>query len=197
MPAASLKRIILGAAVLAAAAPLSCLSGCGPSAPSQPGEAAPAAVTAPIQDGGASAELPKVDLISAVELRSKFAESKGKVVVVNFWATWCPPCVSEMPHFAELYKKYAGKPLSLLSLSADAKDTIDKAVIPFQKEKKLPFPIWVLDERDPDAFSQVLGKELSGALPETLVYAKDGKLVKAWEGEVTLAQLEEVIAPLL
>lgn len=193
----SVKQIYLGAAVLAAAAPVVWLSGCGPSAPSQPGEAAPAAVAAPIQGDGASAELPKVELISAEGLRGKLAQSKGKVVVVNFWATWCPPCVSEMPYFAELYTKYADKPLSLLSLSADAKDTIDKAVIPFQKEKKLPFPIWVLDERDPDAFTEVLGKELSGALPETLIYSKDGELVKAWEGEVTLAQLEEVIAPLL
>lgn len=197
MRVCSVKQIFLGAAVLAAAAPLACLSGCGPSKPAQTEEAALAAAAAPTEDGGTASVLPKVELISAEGLRGKLAESKGKVVVLNFWATWCPPCVSEMPYFAELYTKYAGKPLTLLSLSADAKDTIDKAVIPFQKEKKLPFPIWVLDERDPDAFTEFLGKELSGALPETLIYSKDGELVKAWEGEVTLAQLEEVIAPLL
>ncbi|MFM1921681.1 MAG: hypothetical protein RLZZ303_3315 [Candidatus Hydrogenedentota bacterium] len=193
----SVNRMFLGAAVLAAAAPMVWLSGCTPSAPVQTGEAKPSSVAGPAGDSAASVELPKVELIGAEGLRAKLAESRGKVVVINFWATWCPPCVSEMPYFAELYTKYAGKPLSLLSLSADAKDTIEKAVIPFQKEKKLPFPIWVLDERDPDAFTAVLGKELSGALPETLIFSKEGELVKTWEGEVTLAQLEEVIVPLL
>jgi thiol-disulfide isomerase/thioredoxin len=116
---------------------------------------------------------------------------------VNLWATWCPPCVAEMPYFTQLHKEYAEKGVEVISVSADGKAAIANAVVPFQKKQQLPFAIQVLAEPNPDALTEVFGKELSGALPETFVYDKEGKLVKSWESEVTFEELEAAVKPLL
>ena len=115
------------------------------------------------------------------------------MAVVNLWATWCSPCVEEMPYFISLHKNYGAKGVELISISADAKDTIDTAVKPFQKDHALPFPIHVLSESNPDATHASAHKELSRSPPETLLLDKTGKLVNNWEGPVTYEQLEEAV----
>lgn len=181
------------------AVPFLLLSGCGADAPENVSPPPQAAM--PATDDASSAKsdeaLPPVTMANAESLKKLLDEAKGRVVVVNLWATWCPPCVEEMPYFVELFTKYKDKPLTFISVTADAKDTLESAVLPFQKKQALPFPIYLLDERDPDALTSVFGKELSGALPETLIYDKSGALKKVWEGEVTLAELEAEIGPLL
>jgi peroxiredoxin len=102
-----------------------------------------------------------------------------------------------MPYFVELHNRYKDKGVVVISVSADSVDTIDKAVRPFAKDKALPFSVHVLADRDPDAVTAVIGKELSGALPETLVYDKEGALKKSFEGAVTLEELEAEVKPLL
>ncbi len=176
-------------AALVAATFFSLLTACSQpapvAAPETPATAAPADAA------------PTVATADAAKLKEVLAAAKGKVVVVNFWATWCPPCIEEMPYFVELHKRYKDKGVVVISVSADSVDTIDKAVRPFVKDKALPFSVHVLADRDPDAVTAVIGKELSGALPETLVYDKDGALKKFFEGDVTLEELEAEVKPLL
>jgi thiol-disulfide isomerase/thioredoxin len=144
-----------------------------------------------------AAELPPVELADSAKVKELLAAAKGKVVLLNFWATWCPPCVEETPHFVELYKKYKDKDFVFISLSADGPAAKDKAVTSFQKKHALPFPVYVLDGLDPDALKDVLGKELSGALPETLVYDKTGALKSSVEGGLSYDELEGMVKPLL
>lgn len=165
---------------------------CSPSIVPPPAPDAPAESAAPAPTAKAG-----VTKVTADDVKAQLEAAKGKVVVVNLWATWCPPCVKEMPELAKLVEQYKGKPLEFISVSADAVDTIEKVVIPFHEKHALPFPVGVMNGQDMDAFSQALGKELSGALPETLVYGKDGKLVKAIESETDFAELDAIIAPLI
>jgi len=149
------------------------------------------------QPAAEATDLPPIELADSAKVKELLDAAKGKVVVLNFWATWCPPCVEETPYFVDIYKKYKDKDFVFISLSADGPAAKDKAVKNFQKKHALPFPVYVLNGLDPDQMKDVLGKELSGALPETLVYDKTGALKTSVEGGLTFEEMEAAIKPLL
>lgn len=152
---------------------------------------------APVDSAAPAVPAPKVDLVSAADLATLLKSAEGKVVVLNFWATWCPPCVEEMPALADYFRESRQADVAFLSLSADDPATVDQTVQKFQREHKLPFDVHVLSERDPDALAGVLGGEISGALPTTLVFDRTGKRVLTHDGMITAAALREAVQPLL
>jgi thiol-disulfide isomerase/thioredoxin len=160
------------------------LAGC--TSPTEPETATTGDVT--------SAKAPQgIDLQALQEL---LTPTKGKVLVINFWATWCPPCVAEMPELASFYNDYQSK-ISFLALSLDDPDEINGAVQKFVQEKQIPFSVYVLLERDMNDISEIVKQELAGALPTTLVYDKNGNVQKMFEGAITREELEAVVKPLL
>jgi peroxiredoxin len=110
---------------------------------------------------------------------------KGKVVMVNFWATWCPPCQKEMPDLEALYNQYTDQGFVILALSQD--DETEK-VAPFIAERKITYPIFL----DP---GQKIGKlfEVNG-IPKSFVYDRDGKLVAQSIDMRTRGQFEQMLA---
>ncbi|MDX8401481.1 MAG: TlpA disulfide reductase family protein, partial [Mariprofundaceae bacterium] len=92
---------------------------------------------------------------------------KGEVVLLNFWATWCPPCREEMPSMAELYRKYAARGLRVLAVSVDRRDA---DLAGFVKEYGLPFE--VLHDAD-NAVSRRYGVF---KFPETFLIGRDGRI---------------------
>jgi peroxiredoxin len=93
-------------------------------------------------------------------------ELKGKVVLVNFWATWCPPCRKEMPDLETLWQEFRGKGLLVLAISDEERGKVE----PFIAEKKYSFPV-LLDE----------GRKVSGmmkveGIPKTFIYDREGRL---------------------
>ncbi len=131
---------------------------------------------------------PVLTVATPAELKAMIEGAQGTPLVVNFWATWCPPCVKEMPYFVELYEAKVGDGLKLIMVSADHPDTIEDAVKPFMRENDIPFESVVIDGM-PDQVSDGLGIDEVGALPVTLVYRADGKLFKRWDGEVSKEEL--------
>ena len=113
---------------------------------------------------------------------------KGKVTVINFWATWCTPCVAELPYFAELYAEY-GDEISLVAIHSNlVTDDVDK----FLAKENLDMP-FALDK------TGAVIKSLGGStqLPMTVIVDADGKIVYNKVGSVTLTVLEGLVAPLL
>lgn len=166
-------------------------------APSEP-EAVPAAELAPAAvDAPAEAPLPEVRAVNTAELGEVIEKTLGKVTVLNFWATWCVPCVQEMPDFVTLYNESDSEAVALVSLSIDDATEVTGAIPEFQRTHKMPFPIYVLNERDDDALEKALRGKFSGMIPATFVYDKTGALVKMVDGPVTLAELREILKPLL
>ena len=110
------------------------------------------------------------------------------VTVINFWATWCTPCVAELPYFAELYAEY-GDEISLVAIHSNlVTDDVDKFLV--KENLDMPFAL--------DKTGAVI-KSLGGStqLPMTVIVDADGKIVYNKVGSVTLAVLEGLVAPLL
>ena len=107
------------------------------------------------------------------------SDYKGKVVLVNIWATWCPPCVEEMPSMEKLYQKFKGENFEILAVSID--ETGLKAVAPFMKKSGLTFPALIDSE---GTIKTVYGIT---AIPESFIIDKQGFLIKKIVGPVNWA----------
>ncbi len=116
-----------------------------------------------------------------------FSQWKGKILVINFWATWCAPCREEMPYFSRLSKEYAGKGVQFVGISADAPDTIRL----FAEQHRVFYPLLVGGPQTV-AMSIDLGNRQSG-LPYTLILGRNGELLLARTGRLPEAELENLL----
>ena len=115
-------------------------------------------------------------------------ELKGKVVLVNFWATWCPPCRAEMPELNAFYEAHKDESFVLVGISSgDTKEQIED----FIQEYGLSFPMW----QDPTSAS--LRAFHMDYLPNSFVIDPSGTVRLAWTGAISLETLETYVAPLL
>lgn len=105
------------------------------------------------------------DLIDTEGNRVPFETFKGSVILVNFWATWCPPCVAEMPGLQDLYDRYQGK-VSFLFVTSDKK----QRVFDFMNSKDYSFPVYFEASRSPEPL-------ISKSLPSTYIIDQNGKVV--------------------
>lgn len=126
-----------------------------------------------------------------------FERAKANVLVVNFWATWCPPCVEETPELIEFYRRYHAKGVAFVSVSADHPDTVRERLAPFMEKHKIPYPVYVFTETSPKQLAHELALDWTGGLPATLVFDRQGALQKQWYEEVTASELAAVVEPLL
>ena len=134
---------------------------------------------------------------TSADVKQKIAAQKGKLTVVNFWATWCPPCVAEMPALAKLKQNYTKRGLALVLVSADDPKTRDSKVKPFLKKNGLAGS-WLISGSQ-ERFIDKFDPNLKGAfaLPRTYIYNRKGKLVKSFSGDKSYAEWEKIIKPLL
>ena len=143
--------------------------------------------------GAYGADLKPVDEAGYAKL---VAASKGKVLLVNFWATYCVPCRKEMPQLVALGARYQAKGLSFVTVSADEPEQ-RKDADAFLDKVKAPAPTYIKQARDDDRFTGGIDAKWSGALPATFLYDKTGKKVRSFFGEVPLGELEAAIKKLL
>jgi len=124
------------------------------------------------------------------------ASNKGKVLLVDFWATWCVPCRKEMPELVKLEAKLKAKGLTLVTISADDLDN-EPAAREFLAKTGVKSIGYLKAPKDDDAFVKGVDAKWSGELPALLLYNKTGNKVKMWKGETPMAELEAAIAKLL
>jgi thiol-disulfide isomerase/thioredoxin len=124
------------------------------------------------------------------------AAQEGKVVLVNFWATYCVPCRAEMPALVKLQEKYAAKGFVLITISADEPEHEGRAQA-FLDATKVTGARYLRKANNDDAFINSIDPKWSGALPASFLYDRAGKKVKSLIGEADLKALEAQIQKLL
>ena len=113
---------------------------------------------------------------------------RGKVVLLNFWATWCGPCLTEIPHFAEWQHQYGPNGLQVIGVSMDDSDSPVRAA---NARRKLDYPIVMGDERLGAAYGDVLG------LPVTFLIDTEGRVRARYQGASQLSSMQRQIEALL
>jgi thiol-disulfide isomerase/thioredoxin len=141
----------------------------------------------------AAPQLTPVDEASYTKL---VAAHKGKVVLVDFWATWCVPCRKEMPELVQLQSRFRSKGLQLITVSADEPDKVAEAQ-KFLAQHNVPAPAYIREAKDDDKFINSIDSKWSGALPALFIYDKSGRKVKMFVGETSIKDVEAVLAKLL
>lgn len=139
----------------------------------------------------------KVEAVDEEKLNRILAQLHGKVVLVNFWATWCLPCVEEFPYLIMLDNKYKAKGLETIAVSFDDVNQLEAKVLPFIKSHNVRFKVYLKDVEDNEKFINAIDKNWVGALPATLVFDRNGTLVKSIVGEQTLESFENIVLPFL
>ena len=131
----------------------------------------------------------QVAVIKFPELQKRLARPTDTTYVVNFWATWCAPCVKELPSFEQLRAANAGKKVKVLLVSMDYASQLDKKVKPFVKQRGLKSEVVLLNESDPNSFIDKVDAKWSGALPFTLIVNNKTKQRLTFEKELSQAEL--------
>jgi thiol-disulfide isomerase/thioredoxin len=148
----------------------------------------------PVALGAPTLEAEWTDL---ARLEQRLAAERGRVVVVNFWATWCEPCREEFPAFIELQRRYAARGLRVLAVSIDSPSERGAEVKKFLAEMRPVFPVLLKTAGDPDEFINTVDPRWTGSLPATLIYDRSGGRRQALYEPQTLASLEGYVEPLL
>ncbi|PWS29069.1 redoxin [Pedobacter yonginense] len=134
----------------------------------------------------------QVKLLSLDELDARLANGKDTTYVINFWATWCSPCVAELPGFEKLRLANVNRPVKVLLVSLDFKSKLQKAVIPFVQNQKLKAEVFLLNEPNQQEYTGRIDKKWSGAIPATLfVKAKKRRF---YEQDFTEAELNKAFS---
>ncbi|CAD6880851.1 Cytochrome c-type biogenesis protein ResA [Methylomonas albis] len=116
---------------------------------------------------------------------------QGKILIINFWATWCPPCLREIPEFIKLQEEYKDKGLQFVGIAIDDKQAVEE----YLKRIKINYPVLIGGD-GATLLAQQLGNVIN-TLPFTVIVNQQGQIVHHQLGELTREKVLEVIVPLL
>lgn len=139
--------------------------------------------------------LPAQQILTFGQLAPRLSTQSDTVYVVNFWATWCGPCVAELPYFEKLQEQNKDQKFKLLLVSLDNKNTVESKVVPFIQKKNLTAEVVVLAEKDPNKWVDKVDESWTGSIPATLIFSKSQKAFYEKQFE-SFEELKEAFIPL-
>jgi thiol-disulfide isomerase/thioredoxin len=142
------------------------------------------------------APVPSLEPIQEDSLRSLLEANRGKVVVLNFWATWCVPCREEFPALVELRSRYRNRSVELFFISMDEPEKL-QPVRDFLVRHRVDFPSYYRAGGDFGALANSIDRDWIGAIPATFFFDRNGKRATTLTSSHTFDQFEQVLKPLL
>ena len=137
----------------------------------------------------------KIDVYDYKGLEPLINVEDDNIHIVNFWATWCAPCVKELPYFEKINSEYADNGVDVLLVSLDFPKQYDSKLKPFLKKYDLKSKVVALDDVDQNTWIPAINEDWSGALPATIIYKGDKR--KFYEGSFTYEELEHELKQFL
>ena len=142
-----------------------------------------------------SSAAPDFSLLDISSNKHILSDYSGKVIILDFWATWCPPCRMEIPHFNELQAQYGKKGLQIIGISVDKGGKSD--IVDFLKDNDIDYPILLAENSTKEAYQSLLPSDKQGYIPYTFIIDRKGKIVKWFVGYNDKETFEKLIIPLL
>jgi thiol-disulfide isomerase/thioredoxin len=133
----------------------------------------------------------KIVEIDKEQLMEVTSRDNDTTYVINFWATWCSPCVKEIGYFEELSLKSKEKKLEVILISLDFPDRADKQLRPFLKERSITASVMLMTDLDYNSWIEQVDVSWSGAIPATLIYNRGKRIFL--EQELTRAELNKYV----
>jgi peroxiredoxin len=141
-------------------------------------------------ENAAVAVLMQTSLPDTKNQQRALAEWKGKILLINFWATWCPPCVAEMPELVELQAEVAGRNVQIIGIGIDSPSNIQQ----FSEKLQISYPLLVAGMQGTE-LSRQFGNQ-GGGLPFTVLIGSDGKVRQTYLGRLDMKKVRADLASL-
>lgn len=123
--------------------------------------------------------------------KEEITESKG-IVIVNFWATWCKPCITELPYFEQINAEMKSEKFSVCLVNLDFNSKYKTSAVEFVRNRNIKSKVIHLNDTDPNKWINRIDSNWTGAIPATIIY-ENGKKIFFHEGEITYDELKSEI----
>lgn len=137
----------------------------------------------------------KIPILSFKELMPLLNKNNDSVYVVNFWATWCKPCIKELPAFEKINAEYKEEKVKVILVSLDFPEQLEKQLIPFVEKRDIISEVVLLDDADANSWIPKVSEKWSGAIPATIIYSNSER--KFYERSFTYEELETELESIL
>lgn len=139
----------------------------------------------------------EIPIIQKEDFKQWLEADNDTLYVLNFWATWCGPCVAELPAFEKIHERYADQKVKVILISTDFRRNLDTQVKRFVRRKKLQSQVMFINEPNPNDWINWIDPDWTGAIPATLIISKRNGHRFFIEKAMTFNQLEEKISTFL
>ena len=143
----------------------------------------------------AASPSPQIRVMNFDELYPLLHIENDTTYVVNFWATWCAPCVREIPAFEKLYDRYKSQKVQVILVSLDFPNHLHSRLIPFVERNNVKSRVILLDDPDANRWIPMVSENWTGAIPATLIFNRNVR--RFYQREFYFEELQEIIVPLL
>jgi thiol-disulfide isomerase/thioredoxin len=133
----------------------------------------------------------KPSIVKVTDLVKRINNTSDTTYVVNFWATWCPPCVAELPEIDAFGQEHAGTKVKVILVSINYKEDCESKLVPFLEEKRIRSEVMLLDENNFDYFPKAVDARWNGDIPATLILNGAKKYKEIWQQKIDRDFLEE------
>lgn len=140
-----------------------------------------------------AAHAQKIPAWKITDVINYYSQKNDSIYVINFFATWCRPCIAEMPHLQSITKKYADKKVKLMLVSLDFATFYPGKIMSFAKRKRIKADIAWLDETDADYFCSAVDKRWSGSIPATIIVNAATGYKEFYEQQFMKREFEEAL----
>lgn len=139
----------------------------------------------------------KFTQIRFADLEKILSSKEDKLLVINFWATWCPPCVKELPHFQKVAKEFNNDKVTFLLISLDFPSQLDSHLRPFLKKNNIALDVALMMDTDANEWIDKVDPSWQGNIPVTLMFNNAKKIRKFHSGDLDETELRNMINSLL